>query len=234
MRLNNINSCKDIVLLYEKIHLNGKLSTERLTACPLFIFSQVHLLGRAPSSPWASEWNTPPRGNFADVYQLAWVPSGISPQKEMQPCSHVQQLNDCKEPDLSLLAYVRKIPPLPGGGSLTGPQPIVTCHHHRCLGFFPRTEHEQTFSLLGFLGWTRGPLSSYSFLQGGWSAGLVSSNPTLTARWICSLLSCVQILGHICKLGYWFASYQFGFLTLLCSFWIICLIVPEWPAKGWE
>ena len=30
------------------LYLNGKLSAVRLTTCPLFIFSQVHLQGRAP------------------------------------------------------------------------------------------------------------------------------------------------------------------------------------------
>ena len=33
---------------------------------------------------------------------------------------------------------------------------IKDTHHHHYLGLFPRTEHEQTCSLLGFLGWTRG------------------------------------------------------------------------------
>ena len=72
------------------LHLNGKLSTVQLTACPLLIFSQVHLQGRAL---------------------------------------------------------------------------IRDTRHHHYLGFFPRKEHEQTFSLLGFLGWTRGFLPSYSFLR---------------------------------------------------------------------
>ena len=39
---------------------------------------------------------------------------------------------------------------------------------------------------------------------------------SIFSRW-----SRVQILGHACKLGNWLASYQLGFLTMLCSFWII-------------
>ena len=51
---------------------------------------------------------------------------GISLKKEMPPDSHVQQLNNCKQPDLELLAlsfqtvYVCKIPPVGRGGSLAG------------------------------------------------------------------------------------------------------------------
>ena len=70
----------------------------------------------------------------------------------MPPYSHVQQLNKCKQPDLELIS-VR----WPKDYSKDTP-------HHHYLGFVLRTEHEQTFSLLGFLGWTRGFLPSYSYL----------------------------------------------------------------------
>ena len=34
---------------------------------------------------------------------MAWVPCGILLQKEMPPYIHVQQLNNCKQPDLESL-----------------------------------------------------------------------------------------------------------------------------------
>ena len=43
---------------------------------------------------------------FFDNFSLklmAWVPRGILLQKEMPPYSHVQQLNNCKQPDLESL-----------------------------------------------------------------------------------------------------------------------------------
>ena len=48
-----------------------------------------------------------------------------------------------------------------------------------------------------------------------------SSSPALITCWICSRLSHVQILGHTCKIANWVASYQLGFLTMLCSIQII-------------
>ena len=63
---------------------------------------------------------------------MAWVSCGISLQKEMPPYSHVQQLNNCKQPYLEspcpklssrTIVYVCKIsPPPPGGVSLAGPR----------------------------------------------------------------------------------------------------------------
>ena len=57
-----------------------------------------------------------------------------------------------------------------------------------------------------------------------WQA--LSSSPALTAAsWICSQWCRAQILGHACKIADWFALYQLGFLTLLCSILIICFII---------
>lgn len=35
-----------------------------------------------------------------------------------------------------------------------------------------------------------------------------------------------------CPIANWLASYQLGFVTLLCSIWIICVIIPEKPLEG--
>ena len=64
---------------------------------------------------------------------MAWVPCGILLQKEMPPYSHVQQLNNCKQPDLESLCpklsngiWLQNPPPPPAGGrgSLVGPRAI--------------------------------------------------------------------------------------------------------------
>ena len=41
-----------------------------------------------------------------------------------------------------------------------------------------------------------------------------------------------QILGHSCNIGNWFSSYHLGFLTMTCSIYIVCFIIPEKPHKG--
>ena len=63
---------------------------------------------------------------FFDNFSLklmAWVPCGILLQKEMPPYSHVQQLNNCKQPDLespcsklSNGVCLQNPPPLPSSG----------------------------------------------------------------------------------------------------------------------
>ena len=63
---------------------------------------------------------------FFDNFSLklmTWVPCGILLQKEMPPYSHVQQLNNCKQPDLespcsklSNGVCLQNPPPLPSSG----------------------------------------------------------------------------------------------------------------------
>ena len=69
--------------------------------------------------------------------------------------------------------------------------------------------------------WSRYDVSIQRSWPSGLSAGAHISRPALTTFLIFSRCSRVQILDHAFKLGNWLASCQLGFLTMLCSFWII-------------
>ena len=54
----------------------------------------------------------------------------------------------------------------------------------------------------------------------GYGAGLVIQRPrvqVLTSLLAGITLSSPEIFGHQCNIANWFASYQLGFLTMLCS-----------------
>ena len=63
----------------------------------------------------------------------------------------------------------------------------------------------------------------WRFILRGTGAERWTCIPVLTANRICSRYIRAQVLYHACKIVNWFASYQMGFLNLLCSILIIYL-----------